>query len=31
MSGSNERINDTVREAMQQSLRGCDELLVEAE
>lgn len=27
----NEHINDTVREAMRQSLRGCDELLVESE
>jgi tyrosyl-tRNA synthetase len=31
MSGTNEPINDTVQHAMQQSLRGCDELLVQAE
>lgn len=31
MTGINEHINDTVREAMATSLRGCDELLVESE
>ena len=31
MTGSNEHINDTVRNAMATSLRGCDELLVESE
>ncbi|MGB7184745.1 MAG: tyrosine--tRNA ligase [Burkholderiaceae bacterium] len=31
MNGTNEHINDTVRLAMQTSLRGCDELLVESE